>query len=85
MKLKLLAIFFLLSVVLHAQSGSTIAKSLGISAGSKAIKQWERVFKKSRKMKKLGIDKLSDDDKSKLKEYLISHAADSDKPAAAGL
>jgi hypothetical protein len=65
--------------------GKEIAGSLGLSASTKAIKQWEKVFKKDRKMVKLGIDKLSDADKEALKEYLISHAADSDHPEAAGM
>ena len=85
MNIKSLFIFILLTASLFAATGEEIANQLGINAGSKAIKQWERVFTKDRKMKKLGIDKLSNTDKSKLKEYLISHAADSDKPAAAGL
>lgn len=65
--------------------GKEIAVSLGLNASSKAIKQWEKVFKKERKMIKLGIDKLSDADKVALKKYLIDHAADSDHPEAAGL
>ncbi|MCV6607934.1 MAG: hypothetical protein OIF32_06965 [Campylobacterales bacterium] len=86
MKLKFIIFLLLVSFAsLEAKSGADIAKDLGIAAGSKAIKQWERVFKKKRKMKKLGIDTLSDGDKQALKKYLISHAADSDSPAAAGL
>jgi hypothetical protein len=73
------------SVNVFAQSGKAIAKSLGLVAADKASRQWERVFKKAKKMKKYGIDKLSDDDKSALKKYLVSHAADSDMPEAAGM
>jgi len=65
--------------------GKELASSLGLNASSKAIKQWEKVFKKERKMVKLGIDKLSASDKDSLKEYLINHAADSDHPEAAGM
>ena len=76
----------LLSVSLaFAASGKELAQQLGLSAGSKAIAQWEKVFKKENKMAKLGIDKLSDGDKESLKTYLIGHAADSDQPEAAGL
>lgn len=75
----------LFSLSMFASSGSELAKKYNLSANEKAMKQWERVFKKDRKMKKLGIDKLSDEDKKVLKEYLIKHAADSDQPAAAGL
>ena len=35
-------------------------------------------------MQQIGIDKLSESDKSALKKYLLDHAADSDKPAVAG-
>jgi len=65
--------------------GKSIAKSLGLDPSSKAIRQWEKVFKKERKMKKLGINKLTDAQKAELKEYLIDHAADSDHPEAAGM
>ncbi|WP_428738267.1 hypothetical protein [Sulfurimonas sp.] len=65
--------------------GKDLAVQLGLNASSKAIKQWEKVFQKEKKMKKLGIDKLSDADKQSLKEYLIGHAADSDHPEAAGM
>ncbi len=79
-------VFLLFSFIsLYAKTGGELAKDLGIAAGSKAIKQWERVFEKERKLAKLGIDKLSAEDQAKLKKYLISHAADSDSPAAAGL
>jgi hypothetical protein len=68
-----------------ATSGKDLATQLSLSASSKAGKQWERVFKKKRKMKKYGIDKLSDADKEALKTYLVNHAADSDAPEAAGM
>jgi len=79
----LVALFFAISV--FASSGKSLAAKLGISASSKASTQWVRVFKKAKKMKKFGIDTLSDSDKSELKKYLISHAADSDTPEAAGM
>ena len=80
---------FLLASALLASfafaGGKEIAKKLGINPSSKAIKQWERVFKKERKMKKYGIDKLSAADKEALKKYVLDHAADSDHPEAAGI
>jgi len=79
----LVALFFV--VTAFAADGKALAKQLGISASSKASTQWNRVFKKTRKMKKYGIDKLSDGDKTALKSYLVSHAADSDSPEAAGM
>ena len=83
---KLIAVFALFfAVSVFAADGKSIAKDLGLSASSKASTQWNRVFKKARKMKKYGIDKLSDADKAALKTYLVDHAADSDAPEAAGI
>ena len=65
--------------------GKALTKQLGLNASSKASTQWNKVFKKARKMKKLGIDKLSAGDKASLKDYLVAHAADSDAPEAAGM
>jgi alkylated DNA nucleotide flippase Atl1 len=83
--LKIFMVIVVMNIYLFATDGRAIANLLGLSASSKATVQWERVFKKKRKMKKYGIDKLSDDEKQALKEYLISHAADSDAPEAAGM
>jgi len=81
---------FILALSLFASlsfssTGKELAVKLHLSAGSKAIRQWQRVFKKERKMKRYGINKLSPSDKEALKEYLVNHAADSDHPEAAGL
>lgn len=85
--MKLLTLFtsICLMAVMGYANGKDIAKSLGLDPSSKAIKQWEKVFKKEKKMKKYGIDKLSGAQKKELKEYLIAHAADSDHPEAAGI
>jgi len=85
--MKIIRIFLALSMLtsLLFAGGKELAIGLGLNASSKAIKQWERVFKKERKMVKLGIDKLSDADKQELKKYLTNHAADSDHPEAAGI
>jgi len=63
----------------------TLVDKLSLSAGSKAIKQWERIFTSARKMKRYKIDKLNPKDKEILKEYLIKHAIDSDQPTVAGI
>ncbi len=78
-----IALFFTISM--FASSGKSIANDLGLSASSKASTQWKRVFKKDRKMKKYGIDKLNEESKALLKTYLMNHAADSDAPEAAGM
>lgn len=85
--MKIFRLFLALSVVasLAFAGGKELAVKLGLNASSKAIKQWEKVFTKDRKMAKLGIDKLSDADKAELKKYLTKHAADSDQPEAAGI
>jgi len=85
MKKIIVFVSLLFAINSFATDGKTLAKQLGIGASSKASSQWERVFKKTKKMKKFGIDTLSDADKAELKKYLISHAADSDTPEAAGM
>ncbi len=79
----LIALFFTVSI--FASDGKFLANELELSASSKASSQWKRVFKKAKKMKKYGIDGLSDSDKLTLKTYLMNHAADSDSPEAAGM
>jgi len=76
--------FFLFVGNLLAKDPKDIAKELSLVPASKASVQWERIFKSERKLKKYGIDKLSEDEKEALKSYLISHAADSDLPQYAG-
>jgi hypothetical protein len=85
MNIKRLMIFLLfLSSSLFALSPKELAKKLSLSPASKAMRQWERIFKSDRKMKRYGIDGLSDEDKKMLKKYLIEHSADSDAPELAG-
>ncbi len=61
-----------------------LAQQLNLSAGSKAIVQWERVFKSAKKQKRYQIDTLTSLQKEKLKRYLVEHAIDSDHPTIAG-
>ncbi|MEA3383200.1 MAG: hypothetical protein U9Q20_00800 [Campylobacterota bacterium] len=63
----IIALFF--TVTAFAADGKSLAKQLGLSASSKASAQWNRVFKKTKKMKKYGIDALSDADKGALKTF----------------
>jgi hypothetical protein len=83
--IKIILVLSFLTFPLLANSGKEIAQQLKLNASSKASIQWETVFKKNRKMRRLGIDKLNDADKLALKEYLTNHAADSDAPEAAGI
>jgi len=85
MKFFILLLFYL--SLMHADEIRIIelAHTLNLSAGSKAIVQWERVFTSERKMKRYGIHQLSSKDKDALKEYLIKHAIDSDQPTIAGV
>jgi hypothetical protein len=84
---KVFLILVLLSSFSFAKDlqGAKIAKELGLRAGSKAIIQWERVFKSPRKKKRLKINNLSKEEQEALKEYLIRHAIDSDHPTVAGV
>ena len=66
-------------------TGEYLAKKMGVNAGSKAIMQWERVFKSKRKMKRYKFDQLSTQEQEILKNYLINHAIDSDHPTVAGV
>ena len=86
-KLKILLFLIIFIPSLHADEYniSNIAKELNLSAGSKAIAQWERVFKSKKKMKRYKIDTLNSEDQNFLKEYLIKHAIDSDQPTIAGV
>lgn len=83
MSMVLCALFF--SVDVMAKSAKELSVELNLSPSSKAIRQWERIFKKRSKWKKYRIDKISDAERDDLKKYLIDHAADSDRPAAAGM
>ncbi len=75
---------FILQTTLYA-SGEELAYKLKLIPGKKAIIQWERVFKSKRKLKKYGIDTLTKEEQKVLKEYLLTHAADSDHPTVAGM
>ena len=75
---------FLFVMNLFAVDAETLVKELKLVPAKKASIQWERVFTSKRKMKRYGIENLSDEEKTVLKEYLVSHAADSDKPKFAG-
>ena len=80
-----LSIFFSSLFNIWAADGKTLANKYGLSASSKVSVQWIRIFKKDKKMKKLGIEKLIQKEKEILRGYLIDHAADSDTPEAAGM
>jgi len=83
MRIKIILLILFYSS-LHALTAEKLVAKLSLNPASKAMMQWERVFKSERKMKKYKIDKLTDEEKKKLKSYLIAHAADSDTPQFAG-
>jgi ribosomal protein L32 len=85
--MRFLILLFTLFSFLNANHSNTeaLAKSLHLSAASKAIVQWERVFKSKKKMKRYRIDTLSLQERTVLKKYLIRHAIDSDQPTIAGI
>ena len=85
MKIKILVLsLFIFLSHLFAVTPEEIVAKLSLNPATKVIMQWERVFKSERKMKRYKIDSLTDEEKKILKEYLLSHAADSDKPKFAG-
>ncbi|MEA1956137.1 MAG: hypothetical protein U9N02_06545 [Campylobacterota bacterium] len=84
-KLNIIVLYYIFfSFQLNAIEMEDLAQSLNLSAGSKAIVQWKRVFKSEKKMKRYKIDRLNIDVRKRLEEYLIEHAIDSDKPIVAG-
>ncbi|MFP4332960.1 MAG: hypothetical protein ACLFQJ_06625 [Campylobacterales bacterium] len=85
MIIRLLILLFCTLVFLDAKSGKEIAKELKLNPASKAIIQWERMFKSPKRLERIGAENLSDEEKSELKKFLVKYAADSDQPAAAGL
>jgi len=84
MKAKLLLVM-LFAISAFALTGEELAHKLHISPSSKAMIQWQRVFTNKRKMRRLGIDKLTKKEQEILEQYLINHAADSAEPIAAGI
>jgi len=86
-EMKKIILLFIFIPFLNASDSNVIAlaQSLNLSAGSKAIVQWERVFKSKKKMKRYKINTLSPIEKIELEEYLIEHAIDSDQPTIAGV
>jgi len=86
---KILYLFFIFIISTSINANETMAKmiveELNLSAASKAIMQWERVFSSAKKMKRYKIDKLNSKQQQLLKDYLINHAIDSDQPTVAGI
>jgi len=83
MKIKIILLILFYSS-LQALTVEKLVVKLSLNPASKAMMQWERVFKSERKMKKYKINELTDEEKKKLKSYLVAHAADSDTPQFAG-
>jgi len=77
-------VLIMITVNLQASDIEILVNKLKIQPGSKAILQWDRVFKSKRKMKRYKIDTLSFQDQQELEIYLKNHAIDSDKPTVAG-
>ena len=71
---------FLLASILGAADMSALAKGVYAKAkGNKTESQWNRYFKNPKWQKKLGIDGLSDGDRSALLSYLNERSADKDQ------
>ncbi|NWF66196.1 MAG: hypothetical protein HXX81_01880 [Campylobacterales bacterium] len=86
MVIKFIILMYLFFSIVNANSqGKEIAEKFGLSAGLKASVQWQRIFSDKEKLKNYKLDILDDKQLQYLKEYLISHAADSDHPMVPGL
>jgi len=70
---------------LNALTPEEIVELHDMKPYAKAKKQWKRVFKKEKKLKKLGLNEYSEKEKSDLLNYLIKNAADSDNPTVPGI
>ena len=69
----------------HNSEIISLAKKLNLYGGEKATVQWKRVFSSPRHLKRYKLEALDSNTRSKLEEYLITHAADSDQPIVPGL
>lgn len=78
-------ILCLLPLVIYGHQGKDLCRRLDLQPGTKAMIQWERIFKSKQRQKNMGIDKLSNKEKEELKRYLLDHAADSAHPMVPGL
>lgn len=84
-------ILFLAALTLNASNHmnshemQNLANNLRLFAGTKASVQWERIFSTERRLKKYNLMHLPQDVRNQLKNYLILHAADSDRPIIPGL
>lgn len=77
-------IFFLLTLPVFAIDGESLCKEYHIPAGAKVSKQWIRIFKSDRLLKRYKIVNLKEDERTALLKYLIKHSADSDYPLVPG-
>lgn len=84
-KKNVLILLLLLTSILADEDVSALAKNLNLYAGTKASIQWERIFSSERRLKRYNLDKLNENELTKLKNYLIKHAADSKQPIVPGL
>ncbi len=92
------AILFAYALLSHAATGRDVflnqcgachgrGKEADVFAPTKyAASQWERFFKRNKHQRKKDIsDRFSESELIMVKEYLVEHAADSDRPEAIGL
>lgn len=61
-----------------------IVKKLKINPASKVSRQWARIFKSEKYLKRYGLNTLSKSQLEKVKEYLINNSADMIKDESAG-
>ena len=81
---KLLLIFGIIGAfTLHLNAaniaGEQLAKDLELNPNKKVISQWKKVFQDEKRLKRYGINQLTKEEQIALKQYLITHAKDSNK------
>jgi len=76
MKKMIIIIGVLIGVSCLADEGRVLASKLHLHPEFKSQKEWESIMNTPEEMKKFGIDKLSVDDKDRLKKYLMENAGD---------
>ena len=74
-----LTIMFFTSSLFAADLASLAKDVYAKAKGNKTESQWNRYFKNPKWQKKLGVDGLSDGDRSALLEYLNERSADKDQ------
>lgn len=78
------SLFGTTNVFAAGATGEELTAQYNLNPSSKAERQWKKIFKKERRMKLLGINSLSENEKEVLLKYLIKNAADAERATVPG-